>query len=137
MSRAYYSASLDKFLNDDSDSILGELTRKHQFALEDLQRNAWISQVEILKNELANLPRAHLAFEYATPRMGKRVDVVILYSNVVFVLEFKVGEKSYPNSALEQGLDYSVDLKNFHEQSHYRSIVPIIIATEAPAMNHE
>ena len=52
MSRAYYSASLDKFLNDNSDSILGELTRQHQFALEDLQRNAWISQIQILKNEL-------------------------------------------------------------------------------------
>jgi len=64
--------------------------------------------------------------------MGKRVDVVIFYLGVVFVLEFKVGEKSYPNSALEQGLDYSIDLKNFHEQSHSRSIVPIIIATEAP-----
>jgi len=133
MSRAYYSASIVKFLNDNSDSILGELTRKHQFALEDLQRNAWILQIEILKNELANLPESYLAFEYAIPRMGKRVDVVVLYSGVVFVLEFKVGEKSYPNSALEQGLDYSVDLKNFHEQSHYRSIVPIIIATEAPS----
>jgi len=82
---------------------------------------------------LTNLPGSYLAFEYAIPRMGKRVDVVILYLGVVFVLEFKVGEKSYPNSALEQGLDYSVDLKNFHEQSHYRAIVPIIIATEAPS----
>jgi len=49
MSRAYYSASLEKFVNDSSDSILGELTRQHQFALEDLQRNAWISQIKILK----------------------------------------------------------------------------------------
>jgi len=132
MSRAYYSASLEKFFNDSSDSILGELTRQHQFALEDLQRNAWISQIEILKNELTNLPGSYIAFEYAIPRMGKRVDVIILYLGVVFVLEFKVGEKLYPNSALEQGLDYSVDLKNFHEQSHSRAIVPIIIATEAP-----
>ena len=133
MSRAYYSASLDKFLNDNSDFILGELTRQHQFALEDLQRNAWVSQIQILKSELTNLPGAHLAFEYPIPRMGKRVDVIILYSGVVFVLEFKVGERLYQNSALEQGLDYSIDLKNFHEQSHYRSIVPIIIATEAPS----
>jgi hypothetical protein len=132
MSRAYYSASLEKFLNDSSDSILGKLTRQHQFALEDLQRNAWISQIEILKNKLTNTPGSYIAFEYAIPRMGKRVDVIILYLGVVFVLEFKVGEKLYPNSALEQGLDYSVDLKNFHEQSHSRAIVPIIIATEAP-----
>ena len=115
MNRAYYSASIDKFQSDSGDLILGELTRHHQFALEDLQRNAWISQVELLKRELLNLPDCHLAFEYAIPRMGKRVDVVILYRGVIFVLEFKVGEKSYPAAAIEQGLDYSIDLKNFHE----------------------
>lgn len=133
MNRAYYSASSDKFLNDSSDAILGELTRHHQFALEDLQRNAWISQIELLKRKLIFLPVCHLAFEYAIPRMGKRVDVVILYLGVVFVIEFKVGDKSHSSAAIEQGLNYSVDLKNFHEQSHERAIVPLIISTEAPA----
>lgn len=132
MSREYYSASVEEFIDAKPDLILGELTRNHQFALEDLQRNAWVSQVEILKHSLIQLPNCHVAFEYTIPRMGKRVDVVILYSGVVFVLEFKVGEKKHTKSAIEQGLDYSIDLKNFHEQSHYRSIVPIIIATEAP-----
>lgn len=131
MSRAYYSATLEKFKNDRDDLILGELTRNHQFALEDLQRNAWISQIRILKRSLAELPGCYVAFEYAIPRMGKRVDIVLLYQGVVFALEFKVGEKNYPNSALEQSLDYAVDLKNFHEQSHSRAIVPIVIATEA------
>ena len=132
MSRTYYSASVEKFRNDSNDFILGQLTRHHQFALEDLQRNAWITQVTILKVALAEISDCHLAFEYAIPRMGKRVDVIVLYQGVVFVLEFKVGEKTYPNSAVEQGLDYSVDLKNFHEQSHHRAIIPIIVATEAP-----
>ncbi len=135
MSRAYYSASIEKFYKDSNDFILGQLTRHHQFALEDLQRNAWMDQIAILKQEILQLPDGHLAFEYAIPRMGKRVDVVILYQGAVFVLEFKVGEKTYPNSAIEQGLDYSVDLKNFHEQSHHRSVVPMIVATEAPDRN--
>lgn len=132
MSREYYSASIEEFLKESDDFILGQLTRHHQFALEDLQRNAWIAQVSILKDALTQMSDCHLAFEYAIPRMGKRVDVVVLYKGVVFVLEFKVGEKTYPNAAIEQGLDYSVDLKNFHEQSHQRAIVPIIVATEAP-----
>lgn len=135
MSRAYYSATLEKFQNDRDDLILGELTRNHQFALEDLQRNAWISQIRILKHSLAELPGSYVAFEYSIPRMGKRVDIVLLYQGVVFALEFKVGEKNYPNSALEQSLDYAVDLKNFHEQSHSRAIVPIFIATEAVECN--
>jgi len=131
MRRAYYSATLEKFQNDSEYLILGELTRHHQFVLEDLQKIAWISQIQILKESLGRLPGCYLAFEYAIPRMGKRVDVVLLYKGVVFALEFKVGEKKYANSALEQSLDYAIDLKNFHEQSHRRAIVPMVIATEA------
>lgn len=137
MSRAYYSATLEQFLKDSDNSILGELTRKHQFALEDLQRNAWISQIHILKNTLKELPGSYLIFEYAIPRMGKRVDVVLLYQGVIFALEFKVGEKIYTSSAIEQSLDYAVDLKNFHEQSHRRAIVPVVVATEAVDLDPE
>ena len=136
MSRAYYSASVENFLIDDPDLILGELTRRHQFALEDLQRNAWLSQINLLKELLPQLPEAYIAFEYAIPRMGKRVDLVVLNSGIVFVVEFKVGEKEFTNSAIEQALDYSVDLKNFHEQSHHLPIVPIVIATNAPDIEH-
>ena len=131
MNRAYYSATLEKFQHDSADSILGELARHHQFALEDLQRNAWISQIHILKKSLSRLIGCYLAFEYAIPRMGKRVDIILLYQGVVFAIEFKVGERRYPNSAIEQSLSYAIDLKNFHEQSHKKAIVPMVIATEA------
>lgn len=131
MNRSYYSASTEKFLKDDPDLILGELSRHHQFALEDLQRNAWMAQIEILQKELKKIPDSHIAFEYAIPRMGKRVDVIILYKGRVFVLEFKVGAHEYSNFAVEQALDYSIDLKNFHEQSHSREIIPLVISTEA------
>ena len=132
MNRAYYSSTVEKFLNDDSNSILGQLSRNHQFALEDLQRNSWIYQIEILKSALRRLPNSFVAFEYTIPRMGKRVDVIILYCGLIFVLEFKVGETTYSNYAIEQALDYAKDLKYFHEQSHSRDIVPILVATEAP-----
>lgn len=132
MSRAYYSASIQRFLDDSTHQILGELTQHHQFALEDLQKNSWITQIQILKDSIHCLNKSHIAFEYSIPRMGKRVDVVILHNGIVFVLEFKVGEKAYTNSAIEQALDYSIDLKNFHEQSHQREIVPIVVATNAP-----
>ncbi|MBD3666805.1 MAG: DUF2075 domain-containing protein [Kangiella sp.] len=131
MSRAYYSATVEKFLKDGDDLILGELTRHHEFALEDLQRNAWITQIKILKKALTDLPGCYLAFEYAIPRMGKRVDIIILYQGVIYALEFKIGENNYPNAALVQSLDYAIDLKNFHEESHERAIVPILVATEA------
>ena len=132
MSRAYYSAPIERFLDESNSHILGVLTQHHQFALEDLQRNSWISQIQILKDSLNSLAGSYIAFEYAIPRMGKRVDVVILYRGIVFILEFKVGAKSYTNAASEQALDYALDLKNFHEQSHQKEIVPIVVSTEAP-----
>lgn len=70
-------------------------------------------------------------FEYSIPRMGRRIDVVLIIKNVIFVIEFKVGEKEFLLSASDQVLDYGLDLKNFHETSHKHLIAPILIATEA------
>lgn len=133
MNRAYYSNSFYNFLNDDEFKILGELARSHQFSLEDLQKNAWIAQVKILKQNLRYLEdiQGHVFFEYAIPRMGKRVDAILLFNGIVFVLEFKVGENSFNKHSIDQVLDYSLDLKNFHEQSHDRPIVPVLVATKA------
>lgn len=137
MKRSYYANTIKQFLQDSDSSILGELVRHHEFALEDLQRNAWISQIQILKQLYAgHTENAFILFEYAIPRMGKRVDVVLLIKGSVFVIEFKVGEKKYSNYAIEQALDYSLDLKNFHEQSHRRHIIPIVVATEAPPFHN-
>jgi len=137
MKRAYYSNSIKNFLQDSESSILGELVKHHEFALEDLQRNAWISQIQILKMIFSKHEGdPFILFEYAIPRMGKRVDVILLTKGSVFVLEFKVGDKNYSNYAIEQALDYSLDLKNFHEQSHHRHIIPIVVATEAPLVHN-
>lgn len=126
MKRAYYSKTIKHFLQDSDDSILGELVRHHRFSTENLQKNAWINQIRILKQLFVKYEKhAFILFEYAIPRMGKRVDIILLIGGVVFVLEFKVGAKKYSNYAIEQVLDYSLDLKNFHEQSQFRYIIPI------------
>ena len=60
MSRSYYSKKLDEFLKDDPSHILGKLTNSHQFALEEQQRNAWIIQIDILKNQLQDFDSGHI-----------------------------------------------------------------------------
>jgi len=70
-------------------------------------------------------------FEYAIPRMGKRVDVVLLAGAAIYVIEYKVGEDHYSSHAIDQITDYALDLKNFHESSHDQFVVPILIATRA------
>ncbi len=70
-------------------------------------------------------------FEYAIPRMGRRIDVVLLIKSAIFVLEFKVGECEFNSYAIDQVFDYALDLKNFHESSHEHYIAPVLIATGA------
>lgn len=131
MQRAYYEASLEIFLLQDENLILGTLARNNEYTLEDLQRNSWLAEIRILKQQLRNFQTGHVIFEYTIPRMGERIDVVFLKAGVVFLLEFKVGTKSYVKSDITQVTDYALDLKNFHKASHDRVMVPLLVATEA------
>lgn len=132
MSRAYYAESIGVFLAVETDAILGILSRGGSFAIEPTQRDAWLGQITILKTALAGSSgRGSVYFEYAVPRLGKRIDVLVLLDHVVFVLEFKVGEREFLSSAKDQVWDYAVDLKNFHETSHNKTVAPVLIATRA------
>jgi hypothetical protein len=130
MRRAYYSSSISNFLKTSPNEIVGELTRAHAHNLEQAQLNAWLEQINILNRVLINRS-GQIYFEYAIPRMGKRIDVVLLIGPVIFVLEFKVGESHFTSSALDQVTDYCLDLKNFHESSYDAVIAPVLIATSS------
>lgn len=130
MNRYYYGESLACFCEAPDTLILGKLTQSHNFKLLDLQKNAWISQISILKDQLAGLA-GYIYFEFSIPRMGKRVDNIVIIGDCIFVLEFKVGSNMFHAQDKEQVTDYVIDLKNFHEGSHDARIVPILISTEA------
>ncbi|MEN9549548.1 MAG: hypothetical protein RIR12_2139 [Bacteroidota bacterium] len=133
MKRSYYSNNIHAYLNEDEEKILGNLSINHAFALESAQKNAWKKQIQILKKSLKDFSNGKLYFEFAIPRMGKRVDNIIVIDDLILVLEFKVGEVFFLKHAIEQVVDYCLDLKNFHEGSHDKKIIPILIATKAKA----
>jgi hypothetical protein len=89
-----------------------------------------LAAIRFLRQQLHGLDGA-LILEFSIPRMGRRIDAVLLLGGVVFAVEFKVGATSVDASALEQVWDYALDLKNFHEGSHPLPIVPIVLATAA------
>ena len=130
MKREYYSDSIANFRNTTPDEIFGRLARSNDFPLEQSQRDAWIEEIKILQKVLFNF-QGSIYFEYSIPRMGKRIDVVILIGPAIFVLEFKIGEKEFLSYAIDQVWDYALDLKNFHESSHEHFIAPVLIATKA------
>jgi hypothetical protein len=130
--RAAYQSDLINFRAEQDETILGRLLHAQIGDLVPGQREAWVEQLEILRASLQNLMVGTLLFEYLIPRIGKRVDNIILVGNTVLVIEFKVGSKSYDRIAINQVTDYSLDLKYFHEGSHHVTIVPILVATRAP-----
>ena len=131
MERFFYQNNIAGFLADSDDAILGALARNNTFDLTDLQRNAWLYEITFLKRLLYNEKEGQIIFEYSIPRLGKRIDVVLLLHGIVFALEFKVGANEYLRQDVEQVWDYALDLKNFHEASRDLTIVPVLIATNA------
>ena len=134
MQRCYYHNSSEGFLAEPQYEILGKLTQNHGFDLNDLQRNAWLAQIHVLKNQLHNIPVNQVFFEFAIPRMGRRVDNIVLLPNAILVLEFKVGATHYTQQAKNQTIDYCLDLLNFHAESHGKKVIPVLVCTQAPAM---
>lgn len=130
MKREYYSDSITNFRAAPRDEIIGKLVLASDFSVEEAQRDAWLDEINILQEVLSSFD-GWIYFEYSIPRMGKRIDVVILAGPVIFILEFKIGEKHFTSSAIDQVWDYALDLKNFHTSSHEQFIAPVLIATKA------
>ena len=133
MSRSYYSSSLEEFLLEPNNEILGKIVSSEtHFNTTPQSTRSWEIQIDHLKSVLQNYSEGHIFFEFVIPRMGKRVDVIILLKGLIFLLEYKVGSDTYDQSSITQLVDYCLDLKNFHEGSHEKLIIPILVCTEAP-----
>ena len=131
MSRCLYNSDLATFLYTDSASIYRILDDNYHGEALTTTRDAWKAEIDIMKNVVSSLNNVdgQIIFEYDIPRLGKRIDVVLLYRGVVFCLEFKVGESKILETNIDQVLDYALDLKNFHKFSEDKVIAPILVAT--------
>lgn len=136
MNRAYYSNFIKDFIDENSDAVHGKISGQYDLnKLTIQQSNAWKKQVVILKESISDF-NGKIYFEFTIPRMGKRVDNILIIDNCIFVLEFKIGSDVYDKYAKEQAFDYGLDLNNFHEGSHNKIIIPILIADRAPSTNN-
>jgi hypothetical protein len=130
--RAWYGASITEFLRTDPDTVVGRLMTNSDFPVLTAQRDAWLAQIGLMQEHLGGLT-GWLFMEFSIPRMGRRIDTVLVIGPIVFAVEFKVGDSVFNRSAVDQVWDYALDLKNFHEASHSAPIVPFLIATGAAA----
>lgn len=127
---AYYGASTSEFLAAPPEAILGRLAETTRFNIDLAQRNAWLDQIDILKAALRGVDGS-LFLEFVVPRLGSRIDAVLVAGPILFVIEFKVGADNFARADFNQVWDYALDLKNFHKASHDAAIVPILVATDA------
>lgn len=137
---AFYRGKLADFLSHSRDEILGSLLRSYQHnELQKRQTKAWEIEIKILKSACAELLRLTpnaadwcLLLEYPIPRRSKRLDSVLLADDVIFCLEFKTLDKNHTLQTDRQVEDYALDLRDFHEASRNRCIVPVAVVPKAP-----
>ena len=131
MARCLYHCSFQNFMKADNNSIFGTLCENYHGEAITTTREAWREEISVLKDALRNFDNdGEIIFEYDIPRLGKRIDVVLLLKGIIFCIEFKVGASRILETDIDQVLDYALDLKNFHKFSDDRIIVPILVATK-------
>ena len=136
LNAAFYANSVDAFLRASDDEVYAPLASPHGYTLAPEQLSAWRLQLPVLRAALASpeaaAPAPWIHLEFDIPRLGRRVDAVLVTSTAVIPIEFKVGAKKFQQADYEQAWDYGLDLKNFHAPSHAAAIFPILCATDAP-----
>ena len=139
MTRCLYHATIHEFLQQSPEALLGTFVNNYHGVAMTTTNEAWADEIHIMQEVL--LPwkdeDGQVIFEYDIPRLGKRIDVVLLLRGLIFCLEFKVGEREMLQSNIEQVLDYALDLKNFHLLSQNRTIVSILIPTRFQSSSNE
>jgi hypothetical protein len=125
---AYYSAPVDRFLATDPHHVLGALAAAHTHDLEVDQRRAWEAEIDILRAALSGFAGT-LYLEFDVPRLGSRIDAVLVSGPAIFPIEFKCGERQFHLADYNQAWDYALDLKNFHAASHDAPTLPVLVST--------
>ena len=133
--RCLYNNNFIDFYNENKDSICGKLCDRYHGDAQTTTREACKEEISIIKNLIIPYKNENgqVIFEYDIPRLGKRIDVVVLFRGIIFCLEFKVGKLDKAGADIDQVLDYALDLKNFHKFSQDKIIVPILIPTNYSA----
>jgi len=139
--------SLGELLDRNRTQLVGELTTAFAATGFETQRMAqvevWERQISYLRAVAERLLKSdkafaswHLLLEYEIPRRQKRPDGILLDSDMLFVLEFKLGEQRVGVSGRWQVEDYALDLRDFHAVSRERTIIPVLCVERDGLLEH-
>ena len=109
MARCLYNSTIREFLQLSPEALLGRFVNNYHGAALTTTNEAWANEIHIMQEVLQPWmdEDGQVIFEYDIPRLGKRIDVVLLLRGLIFCLEFKVGERDMLQSNIEQVLSLS------------------------------
>lgn len=132
---SFYQNSVRKFIEADTNSIIGALTKgmsEEGFSTNEETLGSWKEFVVMIKQCLQELVSKtnealgwNILLEYVIPMIRDRIDCVIIANDIVFVIEFKGGDQKNGNEALKQAKNYVLNLSDFHEESRRLTIIPV------------
>lgn len=135
-----WDGSVADFRVIDDDSLIEALEEHHRHCCGESpvasNYTAWRNSITVLREAWTGLaevdPNAvHLVFEYELPReRGRRPDIIVLAGDRVIVLEFKDYNRALPPH-IDQVEAYARDLSEYHEASHKRDVLPVLVLTAA------
>lgn len=139
MKRYCYANSIENFLNEEKSNWLNKMKKNfrenYNLELGELQIKAWDDSFEQLKKILVKIEEIkknfNIIFEYELPyEGGRRIDVIILSNEKVFILEFKM-KKNFLVEDIDQTVAYFRDIQEYHFESRNKKIIPILVLTKS------
>jgi Uncharacterized conserved protein (DUF2075) len=133
----YFNASVAEFLRTTPSEVLTQLTLRHAadgFAemRTELPLTWWNDldslrvAMDLVVRERPDAASWQLLLEFAIPRKMKRLDVVLVTSAAIVILECKTG--SINSEARRQVEEYALLLHYFHKPSDQRRLLPIVVS---------
>ena len=88
--RCLYDNSFQAFLHDTEMTVLGVLHNNYHGDTRTTTTEAWKEEISVMQGVISRLQNkdGRIVFEYDIPRLGKRIDVVLLYKGIIFCIEF-------------------------------------------------
>lgn len=136
---ASYRATLADFLRQSLKEILGSPPdSSKQNESEKRQTKVRGTEIKVLKTAFDELVRRlpaaaewSLLLEYPVPRRPKPLDAVLLAAGVIFCFEFRTEDTDHSPQSQRQIEDYALDLRDFHQATADRQIVPVVVIPKA------
>lgn len=145
MKRYCYANSIEHFLKEEKSNWLNKMENNfrenYDLELGELQIKAWEDSFEQLKKILGKMEEIgknfNIIFEYELAyEGGRRIDVVILNDEKIFILEFKM-KNNFLVKDVDQTMAYFRDITEYHFESRNKKVIPILVLTNAKNMKPE